>query len=101
MVPEEKPTKLSMSNTKKEMLDEYQRVAAMLREARKNTLRPENAVQEKKEKQSVERADAMNVAGVEQAISVIVKIVVVPIESIKHSSAEGVRPSQCAYQDSA
>ena len=71
MVPEEKPTKLSMSNTKKEMLDEYQRVAAMLREARKNTLRPENAVQEKKEKQSVERADAMNVAGVEQAISTL------------------------------
>ncbi len=71
MVPKERPAKLSMVNTKKEMLEEYQRTAAMLQEEQKNALRPEKAVQEKKEKQSVERADATNAAGVEQAISTL------------------------------
>ena len=55
--------RLTMGNTKKEMLDAYQSVVASLKEERKNKIKPEKIVEEKKINKVIETADILSSEG--------------------------------------
>ncbi len=71
MAQGEKPAKLSMANTKREMLEEYRRVVEALKEKRENELRPDEALQKKQAVQAVAKADSLSSEGVEKAIAAL------------------------------
>jgi len=63
------PKKLSMSNTKQEMMDAYQGVLKLLEEKKETELKPEKKLEEKKTKEAVRIADSLSSEGVVQEIS--------------------------------
>lgn len=71
MAQEGKPAKLTMANTKSEMLEEYKRVVEALREKRASELRPDEALQKKQATQAVAKADSLSPGGVENAIAAL------------------------------
>jgi len=58
------PTQLSMSNTKKEMLETYNALLKQLQEKREAELRPEKKIEEKKQKEVVKVAETLSSEGV-------------------------------------
>jgi hypothetical protein len=63
-----KPKELSMSNTKKEMLDAYNALLKQLQEKREAELKPEKKIEEKKEREVVEVAETLSSEGVVKEI---------------------------------
>ena len=63
-----KPKELSMSNTKKEMLDAYHVLLKQLQEKREAELKPEIQIEEKKKREVVEVAEALSSEGVVKEI---------------------------------
>ena len=63
-----KPKELSMSNTKKEMLDSYNALLKQLQEKRKAELKPEKIIEEKKNREVVEVAETLSSEGVVKEI---------------------------------
>ena len=63
------PKKLSMSNTKQEMMDAYQGALKLLEEKKETELKPEKKLEEKKTKEAVRIADSLSSEGVVQEIS--------------------------------
>ena len=63
-----KPKELSMSNTKKEMLDAYNALLKQLREKREAELKPEKIIEEKKKREVVEVAETLSSEGVVKEI---------------------------------
>jgi len=63
-----KPKELSMSNTKKEMLDAYNALLKQLQEKREAELKPEKKIEEKKKREVVEVAEALSSEGVVKEI---------------------------------
>ena len=61
--------KLTMANTKKEMMDAYNRLLKQLKEKRETELKPEKKVEEKKKREVVEVAEALSSEGVVKEIS--------------------------------
>lgn len=61
--------KLSLSNTKQDMLDAYNELLNQLQEQRQAELKPEKKIEEKTMKQAVEAADALSTEGIVQAVS--------------------------------
>jgi len=59
-----KPRELSMSNTKKEMTDAYNALLKQLQEKSEAELKPEKKIEEKKNKEVVEVAEALSSEGV-------------------------------------
>ena len=59
-----KPKELSMSNTKKEMLDAYNALLKQLQEKREAELKPEKIIEEKKKRGVVEVAETLSSEGV-------------------------------------
>ena len=59
-----KPKALSMSNTKKEMLDAYSTLLKQLQEKRETEMRPEKKIEEKKERDMVEAAETLSSEGI-------------------------------------
>jgi len=55
---------LSMSNTKKEMLDAYNALLKQLQEKRESELKPEKVIEEKKERETVKVAETLSSEGV-------------------------------------
>ena len=55
---------LSMSNTKKEMLDAYNALLKHLQEKREAELKPEKVIEEKKERETVKVAETLSSEGV-------------------------------------
>jgi uncharacterized lipoprotein YmbA len=62
------PKALSMSNTKKEMLDAYNVLAKQLQERREAELKPEKRIEEKEQKEVVKVAESLSSEGVVQEI---------------------------------
>ena len=62
------PPKPTMSNTKKEMLDAYNVLLKQLQEQREMELKPENKIEEKKEREVLEVADSISAEGVVKGI---------------------------------
>ncbi|MBN1380393.1 MAG: hypothetical protein JXA41_01835 [Deltaproteobacteria bacterium] len=56
--------KLSMSNTKQEMLDAYGVLLKQLQEKREGELKPEKKVEEKKDKEAIKSSEALTAEGV-------------------------------------
>lgn len=65
----EQPHKLSMSNTKQEMLKTYNALLKQLQEKREEELKPEQKVEEKKAKEVLEVATSLSSEGVVKGIS--------------------------------
>ncbi|MBU1206809.1 MAG: hypothetical protein KKH04_07780 [Proteobacteria bacterium] len=63
------PKKLSMSNTKQEMMEAYQGALKLLEEKRETELKPEKKLEEKKAKEVVQVADSLSSEGVGKEIS--------------------------------
>ena len=63
------PNKLTMSNTKKEMLDAYHGLLKELKEKKESELKPEKKIEERKAKEVVAIADSLSTEGVEKGIS--------------------------------
>lgn len=63
-----KPKSLSMSNTKKEMLDTYNTLLEQLQEKKEAELKPEKKIEEKKKEEVVKLADALSSEGVVKEI---------------------------------
>ena len=61
--------KLSMSNTKKEMMDAYNKLLKQLKEKREAELKPEKVIEEKKKKEVVEVAMSLSSEGVVKEVS--------------------------------
>jgi len=61
--------KLSMTNTKKEMLDTYSALLKQLQEKSEAELKPEKKIEEKKIKEVVQVADSLSSQGVAREIS--------------------------------
>jgi DNA repair exonuclease SbcCD ATPase subunit len=61
--------KVTMSNTKKEMLDAYSKLLKQLREKNENEIKPTEKVAEKKVKEAVEKADSLSIEGLIKNIS--------------------------------
>ncbi|GAF70239.1 unnamed protein product, partial [marine sediment metagenome] len=62
------PKELSMSNTKKEMLDAYNALLKQLQEKREAELKPEKIIEEKKKREVVEVAETLSSEGVVKEI---------------------------------
>jgi uncharacterized lipoprotein YmbA len=62
------PKALSMSNTKKEMLDAYNVLAKQLQERREAELKPEKRIEEKEQREVVKVAETLSSEGVVQEI---------------------------------
>ena len=58
------PNKISMTSTKKEMLEAYNTLLKQLKEKRESELKPERKLQEKKTKEVIELADSLSSDGV-------------------------------------
>ena len=63
------PAKISMSNTKQEMLAAYNSLLKQIEEKTKTELKPEKKIEEKKVKEVVEVADSLSSEGVVKGIS--------------------------------
>ena len=63
-----KPRVLSMSNTKKEMIDTYNALLKQLQEKSEAELKPEKQIEEKKKREVVEVAEALSAEGVVKEI---------------------------------
>jgi len=63
------PKRLSMSNTKKEMLDAYNSLLKKIQEKKEAELKPEKKIEERKVKEVVEIADSLSTEGVVKGIS--------------------------------
>ena len=63
-----KTKELTMSNTKKEMLDAYNALLKQLQEKREAELKPEKRIEEKKKREVVEVAEALSSEGVVKEI---------------------------------
>jgi len=63
------PKKLSLSNTKQEMLEAYQTVLKQLEAQREAELKPEKRLEEKKAKEVIQVADSLSSEGVAREIS--------------------------------
>ena len=64
-----KTKEISMSNTKKEMLDAYNALLKQLQEKREAELKPEKMIEEKKKREVVEVAETLSSEGVVKEIS--------------------------------
>jgi hypothetical protein len=64
-----KPKKLTMSNTKKEMLEAYKELLKRLEERREVELKPEKELEEKQRVETVKVADSLSAEGVVKGIS--------------------------------
>lgn len=64
-----KPKKLTMSNTKKEMLEAYKELLKQLEEKREVELKPEKELEEKQRVETVKVADSLSAEGVVKGIS--------------------------------
>ncbi|MDQ3667707.1 MAG: hypothetical protein M3410_14265, partial [Acidobacteriota bacterium] len=62
------PTKLSASNTKKEMLEAYNEVLKQLQQKREAELKPKERLEEKAVRQTVASADALSTDGIVKEI---------------------------------
>ena len=72
MAQEEPPAeKLTMTNTKKEMLAAYNDLLKRLKEKRQAELKPEQRVKEKKDKEAVEVADSLSTEGIASEIGTL------------------------------
>jgi len=65
------PKKISLSNTKQEMLNAYNELLKQLQEKREAEVKPEEKIEEKTKKQVVEVADALSTEGIVQAVSTL------------------------------
>ena len=63
------PKKLSLSNTKQEMLEAYQTVLKQLEAQRETELKPEKKIEEKKAKEVIQVAESLSSEGVAKEIS--------------------------------
>jgi len=65
---EAKPQKLTMSNTKKEMLTAYKELLQRLEEKREAEMKPEQKIKEREQKKAVEVADSLSMEGIAREI---------------------------------
>jgi hypothetical protein len=65
------PKKISLSNTKQEMLDAYNELVKQLQERREAELKPEEKIEEKAKQQVVEVADSLSTEGIVQGMSAL------------------------------
>ncbi|MBM4465744.1 MAG: hypothetical protein FJ014_09370 [Chloroflexi bacterium] len=66
-----KPQRITMKNTKKEMLEAYNEVLQQLKEKRAAELKPKEEIEEKKIKEAVEVTDALSTEGIVQEVSTL------------------------------
>ena len=64
-----KPKRITMSNTKQQMLDAYSEVLQMLKEKRAAELKPQQAVEEKRIEEAVKMTDSLSTEGIVQEVS--------------------------------
>jgi len=62
------PKKLTLSSSKKEMLDAYNQLQKQLQERAEVDVKPEQKIEQKKERQAVEVADALSMEGIGKEI---------------------------------
>ena len=65
----QEPTKLTMANTKKDMLQAYQRLLRQLEEKSREEMKPEEAVAQRKRSKAIEIADAVTSEGIPNQIA--------------------------------
>lgn len=65
------PQKLSLSNTKQEMLNAYNELLTQLQEKRETELKPEEKIEEKAMKKVVEVTDSLSTEGIVQEVSTL------------------------------
>jgi DNA repair exonuclease SbcCD ATPase subunit len=65
----DKPKKMTMQNTKKEMLDAYQEVVQQLKEKQAAALKPEAEIAERRTQEAVEVTDTLSTEGIAQEVS--------------------------------
>ena len=63
------PKKLTLSNTKQEMLDAYQTILKQLEAQKESELRPEKKMEEKKTKEVIQVAESLSSEGIAKEIS--------------------------------
>ncbi len=68
---EVKPQRITMKNTKKEMLEAYSEVLQQLKEKRAVELKPEEKIEEKKITEAVEVTDSLSTEGIVQEVSTL------------------------------
>jgi len=67
----EKPKKVTMQNTKKEMLEAYNDVVQQLKEKRSATLKPEQEIAERKTQEAIKVTDTLSTEGIVQEVSAL------------------------------
>lgn len=65
------PKKISLSNTKQEMLDAYTEILKQLQERQEAEARPEEQIEEKATQRAMEVADALSTEGIVQGVSAL------------------------------
>jgi len=68
---EVKPQRITMKNTKKEMLEAYDEILQQLKEKRAVELKPEERIEEKKITEAVEVTDSLSTEGIVQEVSTL------------------------------
>jgi hypothetical protein len=68
---ESKPKRITMKNTKKEMLEAYTEVLQQLKEKRAAELKPKEEIEEKRIKEAVEVTDSLSTEGIVQEVSTL------------------------------
>ena len=68
---EVKPQRITMKNTKKEMLEAYDEILQQLKEKRAVELKPEEKIEEKKITEAVEVTDSLSTEGIVQEVSAL------------------------------
>ena len=68
---EVKPKRITMKNTKKEMLEAYSEVLQQLKEKRAAELKPKEEIEEKRIKEVVEVTDSLSTEGIVQEVSTL------------------------------
>ena len=63
--------RISMANTKKEMLEAYNRLRKQLEERREAEMKPEQKIEEKKNREAVEVADSLSTEGIGKEIGTL------------------------------
>ena len=66
--PETPPRQLSLTSTKKEMLDAYNQLHEQLKQKRETEMKPEQKVEERKTKEAVVAADSLSTEGIAKEI---------------------------------
>lgn len=59
---------ISMSNTKKEMIEAYDEVLKQLKEKRETELKPQSRIEEKQKEEAVQLADSLSTEGIEREV---------------------------------